>query len=399
MTDTATLREKIMKPVWITATLVLPVFCTVASSAGGSLPSFIVTNDDIAAPWASKVTFYPVNADGTLGAGAPVVTGGSGAGGGNFASNRVIVVPNSSGACVYASDAGTGDIAGIDAATQTVTGRFSGSSGDDGITDGIGLAASSKYLYASYSTSYTIATFQQQAGCKLHFLSDLNTFGLAGGWVGGMAARGNIMVVTYGDGSIESFDISGGAPVSHGDAQYSTGSSDDILPNGVAITRDRHFAIFGDTSAFANVEVSDLSSGKLAATVPYAVGKAFDSGNVRLSPDETMLFVSNNSTGQVTAAFFDKITGIVTPGCASAPLQGLFTHYSFTGNIGFQTASGTGGAIYVSEFGMGSKSYVGILNLTLDGATCTLTESPNSPVADPERPSALLSLAVYPAAQ
>jgi len=40
-----------------------------------------------------------------------------------------------------------------------------------------------------------------------------------------------------------------------------------------------------------------------------------------------------------------------------------------------------------------------MLQFVTDGATCTLTEAPNSPVADPNRSAALLSLAVYPGAQ
>jgi hypothetical protein len=380
-----------------TLALELALCCTPATCAEWSLASFVVTNDDVAAPSPGGLTFYPVNADGTLGNGTVVATGGNGTGGGNFGLDRVIVAPNSSEPCVYASDAGSGDIAGIDAATLTVTGRFKGSNSDNGVTNGIGLAANSKYLYAAYTTSYTIATFQQQQGCTLQFTGDLFTFGLSGGWVSGMAVSGNMMVVAYGDGSVESFDLSGGAPVSNGDAQYSTGSAEDVLPNGVAITRDGHYAIFGDASTRASVEVSDISSGKLAPTLAYLAGTAWNSANVRVSPDETVLFAVNNSSGQVTAAFFDKTTGVVTPGCTSLTLRGFYTNFAYAGNIGFQLATGAGGTLYVPEFGSGGTSYVALLRFTSSGSTCTLTEAPGSPLSDPDPSSAVLSLAVYPA--
>jgi hypothetical protein len=92
--------------------------------------------------------------------------------------------------------------------------------------------------------------------------------GLNSGVVTGMAMHGSMMVVTYGDGSIESFNIAGGAPVSNGDAQNSSGLANDHLPNGVDITADGHYAIFGDASTVTTLEVSDISSGKLTPRSP-----------------------------------------------------------------------------------------------------------------------------------
>jgi hypothetical protein len=64
-----------------------------------------------------------------------------------------------------------------------------------------------------------------------------------------MAAHANTLVATYVDGSIESFDISQGVPVSNGDKQNSTAFlKSGAYPGGVDITQDGHFAIFGDVS-------------------------------------------------------------------------------------------------------------------------------------------------------
>jgi len=373
------------------------VFCAAAWGADSGLGSFIATNDDLAVPFISTVTFYPVNADGTLGAKSSVATGGNGISGGYFAAARVIVAANGSDACVYASDAGSGDISGIDAATQTVAGNFFGSGTDSGTGNGIGLAANAQYLYATYSTSSTIGTFQVLAGCTLSFVGDLFAAGLNGGTVDGMAIHGSLMVVTYGDGSIESFNIAGGVPVSNGDQQYSTGSNDDHLPNGVTITRGGRYAIFGDASTRSTVEVSDISSGKLTPTAAYDLGATWNSGNVRLSPDEKVLFVSNDSSGQVTAAFFDDTTGEVQPGCTSSTLKGFYSKFTYAGNIGLQLTTLGGGVIYVPEFGS-SRSYVGMLAFTPSGTTCTIAEAAGSPVAAATG-STVLSIAVYPAAQ
>jgi hypothetical protein len=144
-------------------------------------------------------------------------------------------------------------------------------------------------------------------------------------------------------------------------------------------------------------ELPSISSGKLAPSIHYNVGSAQNSGNVRLSPDESVLFVVNNSSGQVTAAFFDNTTGIVRPGCTSPTLKGFYSRFIFAGNLGLQLATGKGGTLYVPEYG--TQSYVGMLQFTPNGTTCTLTEAPNSPVADPDRSSAVLSLAAYSAAQ
>jgi WD40 repeat protein len=168
------------------------------------------------------------------------------------------------------------------------------------------MAANGSYIYASYSTSSTIGTFSIEAGCELSFVSDILAFGLNNGDVTGMAVHGNLLVVTYGDGSIGTFDITGGAPVSNNDTRFSTGSREDHFPNGVDITADGHFAIFGDASTVGTVEIANISSGKLTNTIPYDVTTGWNSGSVRLSPDESVIFVTNSSSGQVTAAFFDK---------------------------------------------------------------------------------------------
>ena len=374
---------------------VLLAFCFASGVAvGADKPHYIVTNDDVPPSLATSVTFYTVATTGQLAMKAKILTGRGGIGGGYFAANRVNVLDSGSAECVYASDAQTGEIQGIDVATLKIAGHANGSKQDTGASNGIGLAMNSKYIYARFTDFSTIGTFEVQPGCKLSFVGDITVAGLQGGIIDGMVIHGDIMVVTYGDGSIQSFNIAAGVPVSNGDEQNSTGSSrGNTYPSGVDITQDGHYAIFGDTSPFTVVEVSDISSGKLTPTVFYRLGNAKNSSNILLSPDESLLYISNNQSGNITAAFFDKSTGKVSRGCVSRPLKGFVTDWSYTASLALEEITGTGGMIYVAEFG--APSSIGEVEVKSASGKCTLTESSRSPIADPNSPG-LLSIGAFP---
>lgn len=363
-------------------------------AAGGS-PHYVVTNDDVAPFFLSGVSFFTVGSNGLLTFKEEVQTGGSGIGGGYFNSNRVVVLDNGSTQCVYGSNASAGDIVGIVVSTLEVGGTASGSITDTGTTNGIGLAVNSQYLYASFSDSSTIGTFQIQPGCSLTFVNDVTSFGLQGGIISGMAIHGNMMVVTYLDGSIESFSIASGPPVSNGDKQNSVAyvqSGGATYPNGIDITQDGHYALFGDTATSTVVEVSDISSGKLATTKVYNLAAIPSASNIMLSPDESLLYVSNSQGGRVSAAFFNSSTGQLKYGCSSPQLANYVSGFSYLASMGLENTTGTGGVLYVAEFG---TTGIGEINVTSNGQTCTLTEAKGSPVQDPFS-SALLSIATFP---
>jgi DNA-binding beta-propeller fold protein YncE len=342
------------------------------------------------------MAFYGIAPDGGLSRPVTVETAGVGVGGGYFGLARVLVVPGGQDACVYASNAQSGDIVSMPAGQRKLAGNFRGSPADTvPAPNGIGLAVSARYLYASFAGSGNIGTFEIQPGCKLRFLGDVHVKGLHGGQVECMAVHADIMVAAYGDGSIESFHVGGGPPGSNHDAQDATGYRDDHRPGAVDITQDGRYAIFGDASTVTTVEVSDMSAGKLAPTVVYNLGPAWNSGGVRLSPDESVLYVSNSSGGRVTAAFFDKTTGKLRSGCTSLPLKGFPAQFAYAGGVATQLATGTGGLLYVPEFATGRQSYIGMLRFAAAQDGCTLTETADSPVAGTHI-SALLSIAVYP---
>jgi hypothetical protein len=387
------------------------VACLLMSAVGsvaGTPPgqtTFVITNED--AIFANNVSFFA--AGGTVG--SPTLSfdsrlsiGGEGIGGGFFGLSRVAMLADPSAQCVYASNAGTGDISGVVLATRQLAGQFSASPTDVGDASGIGLVVAPNYVYAAYTSSNTIATFSVLPGCQLSFVDDTPAAGLNGGSVAGMAIHGNMLVVAYGDGSIESFNVANGLPVSNADAQNSSGFVASLgldFPEGVDITQDGHYAIFGDSSIATKVEVSDISSGKLAPTVLYtvpgighAVGRGVNSASVRLSPDQTMIFLGNNDGGSVSAAFFNAQTGVVRGGCTSPSLQGFYNPWAFTGSVVTRDTTGTGGVLYVAEHGSPS-SFIGILNIASDGTHCTLSEAPASEVPV-QLSDGLLSITVYP---
>src|SRR5262249_4176799 len=154
---------------------------------------------------------------------------------------------------------------------QQVVGNFSGAGSDLGPDNGISLVLNddNTYLYAGFTTSNTVATFTVEPGCALSYVGSIAAGGLGGGWPSGMAVRGNTMVVAYVDGSVESFNISGGVPASNRDLQNTPGAAFDYLPSSVQITRNGHYAIFGDNATFTAIEVYDISSGKLGTSKLY----------------------------------------------------------------------------------------------------------------------------------
>jgi hypothetical protein len=362
-------------------------------------PIYVLTNDD--GVLHSYLSYF--QAGGTQGSPTltylkSVNTQGVGIGGGFFGTPRLAMLPDSSAQCVYASDAGTGDIASFNISAQQLVGNFSGSVNDVGTSNGIGLVLNQNYLYAGYSLSNTIATFAVGSGCQLSFLGDITVTPLNGGWIAGMALNGNMLVVTYIDGSIQSFNTANGIPLSNGDEQNATGYASAYFPDGVDITQDGHFAIFADAAVPTTVEVSDLSTGKLAPTVQYivgqvtnAIGPGVNSATVRLSPDESLLYIGNSQNGYVSAAFFNKNTGKVSAGCASPSLNNFYNPWSYVGALATRDTTGTGNVLYAAEFG----SSIAIINVTSTGTNCTLTEAAGSPALDSSSPG-LLSIEVFP---
>ena len=383
---------------WLTrVTAALVAVCVVSAFAlAANKPHYVITNDDVPPALITSVTFYTVAADGLLTMKAKVLAGKGGIAGGYFAANRVNVLNSGNQECAYVSVAQSGEIDGISIKTLEVGGHAVGSLNDTGASNGIGLAMNAQYLFASFTDSNTIGTFQLLPGCSLSFVNDISVAGLQGGIINAMALHGNILIATYGDGSIESFNISAGTPASNGDEQNSTAylkSRGATYPNSVEITKNGRFALFGDTATSTVVEVSEIFSGKLSRTAVFSLGPSINSSNILLSPDETLLYISNTEGDKISAAFFNPTTGKLTLGCASNRLKGFSSSWSYLAALGLGTNTGTGGIIYVAEFG--APSSIGMVHITSTGAKCSMKEVTGSPVADPNSPG-LLSIGSFP---
>jgi hypothetical protein len=364
-------------------------------AAAANPPHYLITNDDPSANFfPNTLTFYTIEANGQLTPKQQVMIGVTGAQGGYFPANRVVTLNASGNQCVFASDAAAGEVDGVDVNTLTLLGHAQGSSSDTGFSNGVGLALNPRYLYASFTDSNIIGTFQIQPGCGLSFVGDVTVGGLQGGVIDGMAVHGNTLVATYGDGSIESFSLASGMPVSNGDQQNSTGSSGgSSYPSGVDITQDGRFALFGDTSTSTIVEVSDISSGKLSPTVVYQSSASISSSNIVLSPDETILYISNTQGDRITAAFFNRQNGTLTRGCASNLLRGYSSGWSYLAGLGLASPTGNGQGVYVAEFG--SPSSIAEVRVNASNGKCSMAEAPGSPIGDPNS-NWLLSIATFP---
>ncbi len=372
--------EKFLRSWLARAIALLAGILAVSGIAAATTPNYIVTNDDSVYPFFTGVSFYTIGSNGLPILRKQVTTGSFGIAGGFFGANRISVLNSGDQQCVYASEAANNDVVGINVSTLTVAGSASGSDIDGGTSNGIGLAMNSGYLYASFTDSNTIGTFQVQAGI-----------------INGMAVHGNMLIATYTDGSIESFNISNGAPLSNGDKQLSTStvvSQDSTYPNTIDITSDGHFAIFGDTSSAMVVEVSDISAGRLGKTAFYRATGTISSSNIVLSPDETLLYVVNTQGATVSAIHFNKTNGKMYAGCTSGPLKGQSGNYSYLAGVALiNSSTGNGGGLYVAEFG--SSSAIAVVPLTISGQKCTLQEATGSPVVDPNTPG-LLSIGTFP---
>ena len=379
-----------------TAVLVTAVIAFCAATSFAQVTRYVVTDDD---NFSNSATFFTIGPSGGLRQSTVVPTGGAGLGGGYFATPRVNVARGNG--CIYVANNGDnpGTIAGIVESTQTLAGTFAGSAGDNGGAHyGIGIALGAGKLYAGFAGSGTIGTFRLLSGCKLRFFKDTPATGLNGGALDGMKIQGNILVVAYEDGSIESFNLASGVPVSNGDKQNSTGFNLGYgAAAGVDISQDGHFAIFGDaTGGTPTVEVSDISGGLLSKTVAYqGVGSGSNSNNVLLSPDETLLYITNNTSGQVTAAFFNKTTGVISNSCTSPVLKNFNNTWRLGGGIGNATPTGTGRALYLAEWGGGNPSGIGIVKISSNGTSCSLAEAGSSPASDPQS-TGLVSIGVFP---
>jgi hypothetical protein len=372
----------------IPAVITIVVLCVASLCAAdnSTSPHYLITNNDVSP--GNSASFFSISSNGSLQTPTVVSTGGNGVNGvGAVATKRVSVLYNSTQQCAYVSNAGSANLTAINIATLTVTGVFNAES-TDSAPSGMGVVDNGKYVYASFTGSNTLATYQIVPGCKLTFLGDVDAVGLNNGSPVDMKAHGNILVMSFSDGSIGSFNLAKGVPVSDGDLQLSTGNKqENNLPQGVDISANGKYAVFGGTITPAVVEVSDISSGKLAPTVVFSgVGTGYGSQAIWLSPDDTLLYLSNFSSNSVTAAAFDQNNGEVAEEC-----MGIFRGIGYFSGLATASQAGAGGVLFVVEADQG----IGVAKVTSASRSCSIEEESSSPMGTPYSDS-IESAATFP---
>jgi 6-phosphogluconolactonase (cycloisomerase 2 family) len=136
---------------------------------------------------------------------------------------------------------------------------------------------------------------------------------------------GKYLIVAYGDASIGSYAIDSKTGALTLVSRYLV--TDSGLATGVDITSDGKWALFGAVAfgTGGEVEVAPIhADGSLGATIGYIpIGQGGNSNDAWLSPDETYVYIGDNSSGQITAVPFDAQTGVIktSAACTSAVLR------------------------------------------------------------------------------
>jgi hypothetical protein len=272
----------------------------------------------------------------------------------------------------------------------------------NGFAAGIGLIAGGRFLFGAYSGTHNIVAWKIAAtvnSCVLVPAFVHAAAGASGGYVQDMALSTRMnpqhLVVTYGDGSVQSFRILAGALAP--DCAAPTKSAGFLvhgsLPFGVDVTANGLFAVFGDKSSLTELETIPVPIVCGGTTLDFggpapigsgiSLGAGVDSLNVWISPAQVLVYVSNNLSGRVTTATFNPVGGNVTGiavGCAvgfTNPTILRASTWIFPAGIGTALPAGNGSLIYVAEWG--SPSTVALLQVSATGCT---REVPASPFPD-----------------
>lgn len=367
------------------------VLCPLAVCSGhaqdAAATHYVVTDNDIYRATNSATVFKLSGA--SLKRSKPLLTGGWGLGGGYFGTTLQTVATVGSNMCVFVSDPGSDDIAAFNSTTKV--GNYSDPTGS-GAWSGISLVARGTTLYAAYSASVSIGVWTINSNCSLTLANAaMNTPTYVPVNDLAVSPNGKTLVVSYAQQNVDSYAVSGSTLTEKG--PYNTFGD----TAGIDITKDSKFAIFGDFSTTATqVEILAINSdSSLGRSDEYNVAEGGqDSNEVWLSPDQTLLYVSNNVSLQVTtlkfkegAAIgkrlaFDCITKLNNPGKAIFNSAGLAT----------ESSTGTGGYLYVAEWG--NPSAVALLKLPKGGCPAEVSGSPfRNPTASGDFP---VTLSAYP---
>ena len=353
-------------------------------------PTFVYTNNDRAP---NSVSAFSVGANGALTPvpGSPFLTGGSGVGGGFFASNRITtaIVKN----FLYAANSGSNNVTAfsVNPATGVLTSVPGSPFATGGSADGFGISLSTtpddKFLIAANGASVNITVYSIAANGALSPVAGSPFSAGPGNILDAIKVTPDskfLAVARPGaPNAVSMFSISPlggltpvpGSPFPAGGTGSATGIDCNCNSNHLFIGE----ANFGST--IVSVQAIALNGGLSPVAGSPFIGPGSNSNVAVLSPDDSKLFVSNQGSSTVTA-FGVAASGALTlvpgspfPAPGSAAPSGMATDqagtFLYTADInneinGFSIAPG--GALTSvpgSPFSNGFPGNFGLLSLAV----------------------------------
>jgi 6-phosphogluconolactonase (cycloisomerase 2 family) len=366
----------------------------VASSIGVlAQSSFVYTNNDRPGP--NSVSAFKVTANGalTLVPGSPFLTGGTGSGGGYYASNRITTAIVQD--FLYAGNSGSNNVSAfsIDPVTGVLTpapGSPFATGGSADIFFGISLATTpnEEFLIAANAGSNTITVYSIAANGALSQIAGSPFSGGAGGSPNGIKVTPDgkfLAVAGPTTNTVSMFGISAtGRLIPVPGSPFPAGGPPGSFADGIDCNCSSNQLFIGEGN-FGSTRVSVQNISPNGALSPIAgspfTGPGSNSNVVVLSPDDKNLFVSNQFNSSVTA-FKVASSGALTlvPG---SPFSATLTPSGMA-------TDRAGKFLYVADF----INEITGFSIAANGA---LTEVPGSPFSNGFTPgTGLLSLAVFP---
>jgi hypothetical protein len=305
-----------------------------------------------------------------------------------FGTNMQTAIKVGTNVCVFVADPGSDDIAAFNTtnfSSPTHVGNYVDPSGSGAYT-GIALATRGTTLFAGYSASVNIGVWTINSDCSLTLAGAAsNTPTPAPVDALAVTPNGKTLVATYAQTTpgVGSFAVSGATLTAKG-PYNTTGNT-----GGVDITKDSKYAIIADFSEnLTQVEIFPINSDSSLGSDDFynITGGGFDSSNLWLSPDETVLYVSNNISLQITTLTYSESAAAghrLAFSCLSSVLKnptGGSIYY--TSGLATEAATGKGGYLYVAE--PGNPPAVALMQIPSNGCPTEVTGSPfvNSPAAN-----------------
>jgi 6-phosphogluconolactonase len=359
------------------AGLVLAVLALVSASLNAQ--SYVYTNNDVSGP--NSVSAFSISSTGALTsvAGSPLATGGTGTGGGYYASNRVAAAI--AGNFLYASNCGSNNVSGfsINTATGTLT-AVPGSPFPTGGTCGPGGAVevtpNNQFLYAANAGSNNISAFGIGSGGALTPVpgSPFATGGSPDGTK--VSPDGKFLAVALFSNQLAMFSIaSNGALTPVVGSPFAAGGT----AAGVDINCASNLLV---ATLFSASVYNIASNGALSpiAGSPFTLGSGNHNVAV-LSPDDLHAFVSDQVSNTITAL------KVASGGSLTQVAGSPFANPGGSFPAGMATNQ-AGTFLYAANF----NNVVTGFSVAGSGA---LAPVPGSPFATGV-PGGLLSLVVYP---